>query len=556
LSGINIFIGKNNAGKSTLLHALNYAIKGIPPKNEYIVNNYKNKTEQEVKIYIKYELTDNDIDLLPIKKIPGWDDLVYVLKSNSILMGFQLLKEGKFYGDIVNKNVLMEAYKSRTRGKEYYTTVNNPLRVAKANSFEDILPNFENDIKIIIYNIQNIFISPYRTLLPEQAVNNVAAVLENGDGSKVPGYVFESLHNGQLSDQKTVVKEIIKEVEYFLGFKKGVSINPLKYNSGVLFSLEEENKKELPITFYGQGTISIFLLIFYLKFYKIYNKPLLMFIDEPENSLHPGLQKKVLRYFIDEIKGNKNIQLFIATHSPSFIELSDNASVYYVDNEASPNNMFSRITKENITAVLDPIGFSMSHLGLAEVVIFGEGKTECEVLNEFLCRDESLAKAIEEKRILFHIIGGDNIVHYDSVKLKSISLKSIIWIDSELDNKASQIKKEKLELEKSCMEMGIPFFMNRDYRCIENILTKKAIAEYYGLKSKDMEDYLAYEKLKDYEDRLKEKGLIFKNVRNSSTKWVKSRGIASLMTNEEINKIKDFVKLRKIIKEYLGIECT
>ncbi|MBU1355070.1 MAG: ATP-binding protein, partial [Candidatus Edwardsbacteria bacterium] len=458
----------------------------------------------------------------------------------------KLSKEGKFYWNYANKDKLVELYKNKTHGIDYYTDRNDPINTTKASSFEDICPTFNEVITAKIQNLQNIFITSHRSILLEQPVSNVNSVLENGNGSKVPGYVFESLHNGQLSDQKSIIKNIVKEVENFFGFKTGVSINPLKYNSGVLFSLEEINKQELPITFYGQGTISIFLLIFYLKFHKLYNKPLLMFIDEPENSLHPGLQKKVLKYFIDEIKENKNIQLFIATHSPSFVEFNENTSVYYVDNGVENDKVFKRITKENITAVLDPIGFTMSHVGLADVVIFVEGVTELFVLREFLLAFDDTADAINANRIIFHNIGGDNYSHIKPEDMLKISLKPVIWMDSELDRSpaegGNQQGRENFIIE--CDKMGILTFFNKSFRNIENLLSKKAIAKILKTKVSNLSGFGPYDLLNEYMQEVKQKDPDAIMYNKDDRCWKKAAAMAQEMVrnSEVVNNpiIKDF----------------
>jgi predicted ATPase len=52
----------------------------------------------------------------------------------------------------------------------------------------------------------------------------------------------------------------------------------------------------------------------------------LLLLDEPELSLHPGAQKRLLEYFLDLII-KKKIQIILSTHSPSFVELIPNHCV-------------------------------------------------------------------------------------------------------------------------------------------------------------------------------------------------------------------------------------
>ncbi|NOQ35902.1 MAG: AAA family ATPase, partial [Methylococcaceae bacterium] len=74
------------------------------------------------------------------------------------------------------------------------------------------------------------------------------------------------------------------------------------------------NNKE--ITAYELSAGEKQLLIIFLTVLIQDNKPSILFMDEPEHSLHMDWQEKVIQY-IREL--NPNVQLIIATHSPSII---------------------------------------------------------------------------------------------------------------------------------------------------------------------------------------------------------------------------------------------
>ncbi len=75
-------------------------------------------------------------------------------------------------------------------------------------------------------------------------------------------------------------------------------------------------RKEIPLTSLSSGERNIIVLYFSLIFRDINDKVIL--IDEPENSMHPAWLNTMMDDML-EMARNKNIQIIIATHSPSFI---------------------------------------------------------------------------------------------------------------------------------------------------------------------------------------------------------------------------------------------
>ena len=111
-----------------------------------------------------------------------------------------------------------------------------------------------------------------------------------------------------------------KEFERFLSQnffnQKSVEITASSENSNeIYFDIDDEERKLFNL---GDGLQSIILLM-----YPIYtaNENTWIFIDEPENHLHPGFQKIFLRTLLqDEYLKSKNLQFFITTHSNHFLD--------------------------------------------------------------------------------------------------------------------------------------------------------------------------------------------------------------------------------------------
>lgn len=81
--------------------------------------------------------------------------------------------------------------------------------------------------------------------------------------------------------------------------------------------------------FAGSGEIAAVRLVTEILNAEPYS---LILLDEPETSLHPGAQRAVLRFLLEQIKLHKH-QVVLSTHSPEFLNgLPDNAIKVFEDN--------------------------------------------------------------------------------------------------------------------------------------------------------------------------------------------------------------------------------
>ena len=87
--------------------------------------------------------------------------------------------------------------------------------------------------------------------------------------------------------------------------------------STAFFSIKKENNQFLNLNMLGSGYEMIFSLIFASTLSKQSNKQLIVMIDEPELHMHPKLQEKLCTLLIEL---SKESQIFISTHSPLLVK--------------------------------------------------------------------------------------------------------------------------------------------------------------------------------------------------------------------------------------------
>lgn len=88
----------------------------------------------------------------------------------------------------------------------------------------------------------------------------------------------------------------------------------LTYSPSVLFETEVRSYSEC---FAGSGELAVVNYVLALEGLRPYD---LLLLDEPETSLHPGAQKRLIEHLLGIVK-EKLIQVIISSHSPTFVQL-------------------------------------------------------------------------------------------------------------------------------------------------------------------------------------------------------------------------------------------
>ncbi|MGH0800789.1 AAA family ATPase [Bacillus cereus] len=288
-------------------------------------------------------------------------------------------------------------------------------------------------------------------------------------------------------------REKITDFQKFLGrtFFDGrrVTLIP-RIDSEVLY-VKIGEEKEYPIHKLGDGIQSIIIITFPMFNYR--DKNLLMFIEEPELFLHPGLQRKLLEAMVNE--SNSLFQYFITTHSNHFLDLTldiNQISIYSFSKELENSQTKEKGAKfivENVSNednnVLEMLGVRNSSVFLSNCTIWVEGITDRYYLRHFLkIYINSVHKGFEMKEDFHYSFveySGNNITHwsfldeeeldgessYSSINVDRICNRLFLITDKDSEKKLSRQEKlrEKLKDQFYCLEC----------KEIENILSKKVL---------------------------------------------------------------------------------
>ena len=101
----------------------------------------------------------------------------------------------------------------------------------------------------------------------------------------------------------------------------------------------KDNNQQISLSKIGSGYEMIFSLLYSYYLSKQNGKNMIILIDEPELSMHPKWQQKVLQYYrnLFNKNGSQNVQMLIATHSEyvlrSALEDRDNVLIVVLSDD-------------------------------------------------------------------------------------------------------------------------------------------------------------------------------------------------------------------------------
>lgn len=302
-----IFAGENGTGKSTLLEELYNACS--PERLA------KFETFQEYEVLINIELNDNELSELKFHM--------------------------NFAGELSNSvhvNYVVHASRYQSPNVFYHCTfqTNDGTTLQDWRNGSAFIKNIrrvifsETDINYNIENISNIgakYLDEYVNRTDKSSNNSPTDIVQllidvhNSDSEDIATWVRNNpgsvIADEILQNQR--MNRFTKAFDYMFPTKrfKGV-INALG-NKKIVFT---ENNKTISIDELSSGEKQIVFRGSYLLRNKKSNTGALVLIDEPEISLHPKWQLKILDYYkklLQDDNGNQTSQMFIVTHSPFII---------------------------------------------------------------------------------------------------------------------------------------------------------------------------------------------------------------------------------------------
>jgi len=421
-SGINLIVGQNNAGKTTLLEALEIKIKDIPHRS---LKTQKDKAStskgtNNSRIYISLKLLGNDIpsvnlytvtidsfgediDLLfvpfPVGYINPEDESPNNVKLEKFIKEFNnaVKKEIIFNFQYSNLNpnhssfnygLLNESFTGKneklilkwnkdSKKFEYFTLSRVPKEELfgwkEVETFREKIYRFSAERP----NLGGCLVGYGKELKSD--ASNLAEVLQNVQNDNHD--VFEEFNK--------YVSEVFPSVKWVTSVKvENNKVGAGNWNDVRVWSVDKKTRRNdlaFPLSDCGTGVGQVLAILYVVV---ASEEPRTIIIDEPNSFLHPGAAKKLIQIL------NKfpQHQYFISTHSPEILTAAKPSTITrlkYVDGETIAESINLEQTKD-LRETLYEIGIRFSDVFFAENILWVEGPTEAHAFPLILEKEKEL----------------------------------------------------------------------------------------------------------------------------------------------------------------------
>lgn len=310
-SGINLFIGENGCGKTTLLDA--FGLPLLSYKTESFSLDDFNNPEEKTCIQI---FSENNFDFdgtMPKAKYKGkWFLFEAGIRQRDI--------KNYLSSIIVNDQKYIRAdweEKPKDGSPDLRISVNNPFSGSRFN---------ENDILFLDKNrIYQIRSGSYSTTRFDRLMQDFDYQYIKNEGNPFDiNYKIKEISDNIQNDFLNQAINKFREISWLdisLSY-----INNRTPHKKAFFCVTKDQAKQLSLESLGSGYEMFFSILYSFFLSKQSEKQLIIFIDEPELHLHPKLQEDFVKILLEL---SKTVQIFLTTHSPLFVkQLSFNKKVW------------------------------------------------------------------------------------------------------------------------------------------------------------------------------------------------------------------------------------
>ncbi len=296
LKKINILVGKNNSGKSTVLEAIHLCSAFLHEKDvfgrdifRYILTRrtkrggeyypslwYRYDINSQITFtindYISFKLEYPDILRLIFTDMDNYDHIVSINLSK-------------------RENYLYEVFYDINKLKEHKYDIKSFLTKFLNDLTKDRVFILDGDLEEVLEQLQSIYID-------DDAIRNFHSIEKNLWGRMLPKRIDKKL------------KDILNSI--YDDNIEGFTYAPFDGENALVFLYED---KSIRVDEMGDGIKYALVLLGLILSEDI---PIVL-LEEPENHQHPGVFNDLAKNLVDVVK-EKDIQIFITTHS---IELID-----------------------------------------------------------------------------------------------------------------------------------------------------------------------------------------------------------------------------------------
>lgn len=455
---LNCLIGKNDAGKSTILEALEAFFNDGIDTGDLSTDSDGN----EIEITCEFsEIPETLILDTTIETSPGEEGIINECGNLEIIRVFKIGKtvgksiylnaENYSHAELSNllelKNDTLKA-KAKVLGVNLTgvtLTKNPPIRTAFRDHFgrDKVNSRIKVEGNLTTENNLRAVWSKLKVMLPVFSLFKVDKSLDDKDGDvqdpmksaieetlaiqdiKVRMEDIEDMVRRRSTDVADRIIAKLKDIDASLAetLKSDLRKQP---NWKGLFDLTLYNEDGIPLNKRGSGIRRLVLLSFFQaqaeKRKADKSAPAIIYaIEEPETSQHPNHQKLLIQALI-ELSESENTQVFFTSHSANLVREMPIQSLRYIINTAEGmriqyawNFETNEEVQETIDTVITTLGILPNPKDSIKILIYVEGNNDVLALKGYSTiyqNEEEKTLDLNNPSIGWVITGGSSLKHY------------------------------------------------------------------------------------------------------------------------------------------------
>ena len=499
---VNLIIGRNNTGKSTLLDLIEYAT--LPADRDLSAQGHRGQPSE---VTIKNVLREDELRLIFSSSSSGGN-----IPGN----------HWEFAKRLIGKPI---TWKLESGGSHEFVALDPPLDSLGLANPEPMGQQLAGQNKNPFQTLR------FKKLLADRDINpepdKSIGMAANGDGATntIQHYLNKAGLPTQLVNETLLsrLNEIFEPDATFID----IDVQQLEDGRWEVY-LEEAEKGAIPLSQSGSGikTILLVLVCLYLIPHvesESLSKYLFGF-EELENNLHPALQRRLL-LFLREVAVREGCRFFLTTHSNVAIDLfanDDRSQIIHVTHDRQQATVRTVTTYVDNRGILDDLDVRASDLLQANGVVWVEGPSDRLYFNRWmhLVSEGEIREGAHYQcvfyggRLLAHLSGANpDIDTSEAVKIFEVNRNAIVILDSDKRESGQALNDTKRRIISEIEEVGDMAWVTAG-REVENYLPISALESLYSINDlptlepyKDIAEYLNNIKAEEGDKYLRNKVL-------------------------------------------------
>lgn len=476
---INIIIGKNNIGKSSVLDI----VEGI----------YGSRTiNMNTKIILTKEMDEDVISRVFQKGTYGG-----TIGGNHYEFG------KKYIGQDIS---FIRKSDSSNQIPDDFEKYNPHLTINQIDYWSRVAHSIKIDQKVTKRILAE------RNIFPEDNDDNMI-VDSNGNG--ITRFITNFLNRSKYNEN-LVKNDLLQNLNKIMGddanFTEIVTqqIDSAEGTKWEIY-LREEGKGRIPLSESGSGLKTILMVIvFTILIPNVEHKKISQYIflfEELENNLHPSLQRRLLKY-IENLTEDGAI-FFLTTHSNVTLDAyqnSDITNIIHLQKEDSQVKLINITNKIQKNTILNDLGIKASDLLQSNGIIWVEGPSDRVYINNWI-KIHKKTNIVEGKDYQCVFYGGrllSNLSLEDEnelVNLMSVNRNAIIVLDIDKKGNNTPLNKTKKRIIEEAKKQGILVWVTKGKE-IENYIPELLVKKKYN-KENSKYSFGQFENIEEFIDKLK-----------------------------------------------------